>query len=128
VVLIAADLLRDIRISSRALVTAYAVTAVSLAANVAMLVHRGEYLSDYSETLRAEMSAIELADPPVPRDFVAVEHDGLMNIPAGQYLDAVDRYGSPVSAEEELAAAAPELRAHAKRLIAAAKSAPDEGF
>jgi hypothetical protein len=73
------------------------------------------------------MSAIELADPPVPRDFVAVEHDGLMNIPAGQYLDAVDRYGSPVSAERELGASDRELRAHAKRLIAAARAAPGEG-
>jgi len=122
IILIAADLLRDVRIPTRALAALLAVTALSLAANTAMLVHRGEYLSDYSATLRAEMSAIELGGSSVPRAFVPAEHEGLMNIPAGQYLDAVERYGSPVSAKRDLAGSDPEIRTHAKRLIATAQS------
>ena len=120
VVLIGADLLRGVRISAGALTALYAVTAISLAANVSMLVNRGEYLRGHSETLRAEMSAIELERSRMPPDFLPLDHGGVMNIPAGDYLAAIDRYGSPVSAERDLAASDPEVRAHAKRLISAA--------
>ncbi len=123
ILLVAADLLRGVELRRPAAIAILAVGSLSLVANVAMLVHRGDYLRDYSVTLRAEMAGIELAGSRVPDGFLPLEHGGEMNISAGEYREAVARYGSPVSAKRDLADSPPEVRAHVRRLLGIATAA-----
>ncbi len=117
-----------------------AVSVFAVAANVMLLKNAGDYLRGYSEAVRAELGAIELARPtPPPRLMLST---GVLGSPLvagtvlpGPYLDAVDRIGSFADAPSAIAAEPEVVRegadavlAQAAGVHAAAAPAPGPGL
>jgi hypothetical protein len=117
--LIAAELLRGVRIGRTALVAAVAVTVAAAWGGMSLL--RDEYDDRWlpsSDSLLASLAGIELArgnvDPAFRVNFISVE------VTPRTYFSAIDEHGSPAYDEEDLAAR-PEIdRATADGAMAAA--------
>jgi hypothetical protein len=114
--LIAAELLRGVRISRRGLALGSALTALAVLSGLWFL-HLGysNFLKPSSDQLRAQLAAIEIA-----RDRVqpGLAFGGLFApIDAGSYLSAVDAYGSPAYSESELASSPEAARVAADNLL-----------
>ncbi len=125
VVLIAVEMLAGIRFGAAAVWAILAVSVFAVAANVMLLKNAGDYLRGYSEAVRAELGAIELARPmPAPRLMVSA---GVLGSPlvagtvlAGPYLDAVARIGSFADSPSAIAAEPEEAREGADAVLAQA--------
>jgi hypothetical protein len=92
-ILIAAEALRGIRISWTALGIGTAVAAGAVAGNIrVMRLGEGE-LSTGSHTVRAELTAVQLARSFISPAF-AIDSHYMPGISAGQYLAAIDQLGS----------------------------------
>jgi len=124
VFLLAANLLARVSIPPRALRVAGGVTAVVVALNLIPLFEGRDRLERESELARAELAAIELARDEIdPELWLSPDLAGtsaLVNVAAGRYLRAVERYGSPAYTPAELAAAPPAARRQADIVLAAA--------
>jgi hypothetical protein len=112
VLLIGAEAARGIRLSNTALAAIFIVAAVGLGANLLRMVDGAAFFRSYSASLRAELSAVELARDYVDPAFIAFP-DGIGPARAGPYLAAVDRIGSPAFSPSELTEQSEELRARA---------------
>jgi len=109
VLLIAAELLRGVKFSARALWIGGALTAVMVAPNLAQMWDGANWLKEQSVLTRSDTAAIDIASRTVEPSLVLVPEiagtSSLFIVEAGRYLEAVDDYGSPAYSPEELAAA-----------------------
>lgn len=109
VLLIAANLLKGVRFSRVALVAGGAVTVVAAVVNLGPLRDGRDWLESQSVLARADLGAIEIARRSVdPALVLTPEIAGtpyLINVRAGEYLQAVDEYGSPAYTPAELTGA-----------------------
>jgi hypothetical protein len=117
VLLIAAELLRGVRLGRRVLVAATAVT-VAAAISGAIFLHDGyESKREASENLRARLAAVEIGRGHTRRDAVILFHLFIPR-PARSYLSAADAFGSPALSEAQLAASDEEDRGAADQQLA----------
>jgi len=117
VLLIAAELLRGVRWDRRALALAGAASVAVAAFNLVPLREGRDFFRGQSVLTRSDLAAIEIARRTVDPAFaLAPEVAGttfLNEIEAGEYLQAVEEYGSPAYTPAELAGAAETGRAQA---------------
>lgn len=123
VLLIAAELLRGVRLSRGVLAVVLVLAAVAAASNLDIL--RQNWLSFRAEAQyqRGALSAVEIARDEIEPAFV-VDLPGGVTIfgDAALYLDAVDELGSPAYAPEELPGAPEPARRAADEVLAKAQS------
>lgn len=117
VLLILANLLQGVRPGRRALALGAVVTAMALGPNLVVLEDGGDWLQAQTELTRAGTGAIEISRRTVDPEFqLGPEVAGttsLVDVFAGEYLEAIDEYGSPAYSPQELASAPPEARRQA---------------
>jgi hypothetical protein len=102
--LVAAEAARGARPSRAALLVLFAAAAIGLSTNMARLRDGITYYRDYSITLRAQLTSLELARGRVSDPFVLPTGPAKYDVvEAGPYLAAVDRIGSPAFSLAELA-------------------------
>jgi hypothetical protein len=105
--LLAADLLVDMRFGRRALIAAGASTAVIVALNLVPLFEGGEYLEEQTVYARADLGAIEIARNSIaPTFFFDPSIAGtisLINVKPAPYQALVEEDGSPAYSPAELA-------------------------
>ena len=110
IVMILANLLREFRFGTRAVIAAAAVTVFALGPNLVLLKDgRDGFFLPHAILTKADTAAIEIARETVAADFALTPEVAgtptLIDINAASYLSAVDRYGSPAYTETELASA-----------------------
>ncbi len=94
------------------------VTAVSIVANLAMLLIAQTNFRYIGDIQRAQLAALELVRPTVDPDYI-VPGEWARYVHAGDYFRATDRFGSPALPRKELARAIPAARAAADEVLAA---------
>jgi len=122
VLLVAAELLRGVKLDRRLLAPALIVLATAVASNVLFLELSYKSYRDTSQIERADLAALEIARDSVPPDFVLSEEladTGYVAVEAGPYLSARDAYGSPGYSAAELAKAPAKARVPADKVLAA---------
>jgi hypothetical protein len=118
VLLIAAELLRGVRVDKRVLAGAAAVTAAAVVSGIFFL-HDGYRLQKTeSDVERARLAALDIARPSVNPDR-EVDLELFTQFPAGSYYSAVDAFGSPGYTDSQLATSAEEIRVAADAMFAA---------
>lgn len=121
-VLIAVNLLQGLRFNRWALLAAAAATVAIAAFNLVPLREGRDFFEKQTVLTRADLGAIEIAERTVePTFLLSPEVAGtvfLSEIEAGEYLQAVDEYGSPAYSPASLAAAPEEGRVHADLVLA----------
>jgi hypothetical protein len=124
VVLIAAELLRGVRVGRGAAVALVAVAAMAALSNANSLHTTWERLTPFGELQPAGLAALELTRDVVDPDLELTEEnsgvDYLGFVDAGAYLSAVDAFGSPAYTPVELADAPEAAREAADRVFATA--------
>jgi hypothetical protein len=122
VLLIAVNLLQGVKFNRWALVAGAAVTAVVVGFNLVPLREGRDFFAEQTVLTRADLGAIEIAGRTVDPAFrLSPEVAGtvfLSEIEAGEYLRAVEEYGSPAYSPAALAAAPEEGRHHADLVLA----------
>ena len=115
--LIAAEVLRGVRINTRALALGSALTALAVLSGLWFL-HLGQsnILKPYSEGLRARLAAVEIARDRVDPGFF-VQTFVFSATDARSYLSVADAYGSPAYSESELASSTVAARAEADNVL-----------
>jgi len=120
--LIAVNLLRGVRFNRWALLAGAALTALVVGFNLVPLREGRDFFEKQTVLTRADLGAIEIAGRSVePTFLLSPEVAGtvfLSGIEAGEYLQAVDEYGSPAYSPAALAAAPEEGRTHADLVLA----------
>ena len=135
VLLIAADLLEGVRFDRRALLAGAALTLAAVGFNLVPLREGRDFFESQTVLTRSDLGAIEIAERTVDPAFgLPPEIAGssfLNEIQAGEYLTAVEEYGSPAYTPAELARApeagrrqADVVLAHALPLSIEAGAAP----
>ncbi len=124
VLMILANLLKGVRPSRGVLIAAAVVTTLAIGPNLVVLRDGGEILEPQSVLTRADGAAIEIARRTVDPEFqLSPEVAGtpsLVNVYAGEYLEAVDEYGSPAYSLPELARAPEQGRRQADIVLSQA--------
>jgi hypothetical protein len=109
ILLLAVELLRDVRIGRRALLIAGAVALVAVSSNLVQFREGSRWLKDQAVLTRADLGAIEIARRTVDPGFtLAPEIAGtgsLAIVSAGKYLEAIGKHGSPAYSPAELVTA-----------------------
>jgi len=109
VLLLAAELLRGVRIGRVALLVAGAVTLAAVASNLVFLRDGSRWLDNQTVLTKADLAAIEIARRSVDPNFALTPEvagtPSLIDIQAGKYLEAEREYGSPAYSPNELLAA-----------------------
>lgn len=121
VLLLAAELLRGVRVSRAATICVAVVAVVAAASNLETL--RQQWLSFRGETefQRGAVTAVEIARERVEPGFVIGAQDGVTIFgDAGLYLASADELGSPAYALDELATAPELARSAVDRVLAEA--------
>jgi hypothetical protein len=123
VLLVAADLLRGVKLERRLFAPALIVVAAAVASNGLFLYLSYKSYLRTSRIERADLAALEIARDTAPPGLVLEE--GIADtvyvpVEAGPYLSARDAYGSPAYSAAELPGAPPEARAPADKVLAAA--------
>ena len=122
--LLAVELLRDVRIGRRALIVAGAVTVGAVSANLVFFHDGAKWLENQTVLTRADLGAIEIAQRTVSPEFVLTPEvagtPSLIDVQAGKYLEAEREYGSPAYTPAELAGAAEVGRRQADIVLAQA--------
>jgi hypothetical protein len=118
VLLIAAELLRDVRFSRRGLLVAGVVTACAIGPNIAQMKDGADWLKGQTVLTRADIGAMEIARRTIPDSFGlgSVDATGtasLAVVQAGKYFEAEDRWGSPAYSPAELETAPQPARYYA---------------
>jgi hypothetical protein len=120
--LVAANLLRGVRLNRWGLVAAGAVTVAVAGFNLVPLREGRDFFEKQTVLTRSSLAAIEIASPRVDPGFrLPAEISGtpyLNEIEAGEYLRAVGEYGSPAYSPEELLTAPEEGRHYADLVLA----------
>jgi hypothetical protein len=120
VLLVAAELLRGVRLDRRLLVPALVVVLAAVASNGRYLHEAFESYRDSTEIIRADLTAMEIARDTVDPGFFLDEEfadTGLAYIDAGSYLSAVEEFGSPAYTIEELRESSAEARFAADKVL-----------
>jgi hypothetical protein len=109
IVLVLANLLPRINWTRRALIVAAAVVVCAVGPNLVVLKGGRNGLDAQTVYTKADLAALQIARRTVAPDFqLGPEVAGtpsLVNVYAGDWIQADDEYGSPAYSEEELAAA-----------------------
>jgi hypothetical protein len=116
VLLIAAELLRGVRVDKRVLAGAAALTAAAVVSGIFFL-HDGYRIQKTETGLeRARLAALDIARPSVsPGSDVNLAL--LTQFRAGSYYSAVDAFGSPAYTESQLASSSEEKRVAADTMF-----------
>jgi hypothetical protein len=101
VLLTAAELLRGMELPARAPLIVAAVAVFAVIANVHLLRRGAREIRAFSDFLRPELAALEIAGPGVPADF-RPDPTRAPHLVAGRYLDAVRQLGSPAESPRDL--------------------------
>ena len=118
VLLIAAELLRGVRVDRRVLAGAVALTAAAAVSGIFFLHDGYDLRKTDSDQERAKLAALDIARPSVsPGSDVNLEL--LTQFPAGSYYSAVDAFGSPGYTESQLARSSEEKRVAADAMFGA---------
>jgi hypothetical protein len=121
-ILVAANLLERVRFDRRGLLVAGAVTVVVAGFNLTPLREGRDFFEEETVLTRADLGAIEIASRTVDPAFrLSPEVAGttyLVDVEAGEYLQAVREYGSPAYSPAELASAPEEGRRQADVVLA----------
>ena len=117
VLLIAAELLRGVRLGKVALAVATAVTAAAVVSGILFLRDGYRLQLRDSQITQARLAALEIARQNV-RPGLAVNLDVGTRIDAGAYSSAADAFGSPAWSESELASSGEGERQSADQLLA----------
>ncbi len=124
IVLVAAELARGVRIGRPALVLILFVAGAATVSNFSALRDAADGLAGLAQQERGGLAALELTRGEVDPGFVLTQEnsdvDYLNLVDAGSYLSAVDAYGSPAYAPDELAAAPEVARVAADKVFGAA--------
>ncbi|MEK6272612.1 MAG: hypothetical protein AABM42_08200 [Actinomycetota bacterium] len=118
VLLIAAELLRGVRVGRRAFAGAAVVTGVAVLSGLAFLHDGYKFLKGGSQVERGQLAAVEIARQTVAPGFTVMS--GLFPIEAGAYLSAVDAFGSPAYTQAELVSSHDPVRTAADTVLAQA--------
>ncbi len=122
ILLIAAELLRGVRPTRTALAIVFGVVAISVAANLAAMRDAWQDLKGYSAVVRGALSGLELARDRVPAEFTLTGENSGFDffglVDAGSYFSAIDDYGSPAYAADEIATAPEPARGAADKVLA----------
>ena len=116
VLLIAAELLRGVRVGRRALAGAAVVTGVAVLSGLEFLHDGYKLFRGVSEVERGQLAAVEIARQTVDPGFTLLS--GLIPIEAGAYLSAVDAFGSPAYTQVELVSSPDPVRTAADKVLA----------
>jgi hypothetical protein len=112
ILLLAAELLRGVRIGRNALLIGGAVTLAAVASNLVPLKDGSDWLKNQTVLTKSDTAAIEIARRTVDPNFdLTPEVAGtgsLIDIQAGKYLEIEREFGSPAYTPSELASA-PEV-------------------
>jgi hypothetical protein len=124
VLLVASAAVAGVRLSRRGLVVLFAVAAVALVTNLTLLRDGTAWFRNYySPRAKAQFAMLDLGrgrvDPGYDPVYVLPEH-AVVSTPAGEYLDATARYGSPGFSVDELAEQPEEVRAVADLILVSA--------
>ena len=123
-VLVAAELLRGVRIGPWVIAAVLAVSVAATASNVIRLKDAAAGLNGIAQQTRGGLAALELARDRVnpklelTQENSGVDYIGLLD--AGSYLSAVDAFGSPAYSPAELASAPEPGRIAADKVSATA--------
>lgn len=125
IVMILANLMREVRFGTRAVITAAAVTAFALGPNLVLLKDgRDGFFLPHTILTKSDTAAIEIASETVAPEFTLTPEVAgtptLINVNAADYLSAVEEYGSPAYTEAELVAAPESGRRQADIVLAGA--------
>jgi hypothetical protein len=105
VLLVAAEMLRGIKLERRLFAPAVVVVAAAVAGNGLVLRQSYDFYLETSQIIRGNLTALEIARNTVDPSFYLEEEfadTGFDHIDAGSYLSAVDAYGSPAYTVDEL--------------------------
>jgi hypothetical protein len=102
VLLVGAEAARGVRLSPASLAALYLIAVLALGANVARLRTGAHFYRDFATSLRANLTAVELARGHVRPGFTLQPQPSLQYMAAGPYLSAVARIGSPAYSVAEL--------------------------
>jgi hypothetical protein len=123
VLLVAAELLRGLRLDRRLLALALVVVAAAVASNGLFLDEAYKSYRTTSQLEKADLAALEIARNTVEPGFFIDEENGdtgYVHVDAGSYLSARDAYGSPAATIEELLNSPGEARFAADKVLAGA--------
>ena len=123
-ILVAAELLRGVRISRPAITVVLVISVAATLTNGERLRQAADGLAGIAQQERGGLAALELARGRVSPGFEltqrnsGVEYLGFLD--AGSYFSAIDAYGSPAYTPAELATASEAARISADKVFAAA--------
>ena len=120
VLLVAAELLRGVRLGKRLLGPAIAVLAAAVASNALFFHEAYESYASSTKIVRGNLTAMEIARDTVDPAFYLDEEfadTSFDHIDAGSYFSAVDAYGSPAYTVEELQASPEPARFAADKVL-----------
>jgi hypothetical protein len=122
--LVAANLLWNVRLSRRTLAIAGFLAAAAILANLGTLKDGAGFLKNQSVLTKADLGAMEIGRGTISPYFVPVEPvagtPSLINVEAQKLFEAVDEYGSPAYTDAELAAAPAPGPKYADSILASA--------
>jgi len=122
ILLLAAELLRGLRIGRTATIAAAVIAVLAIAPNLVILRDGSRWLDNQTVITKADLAAIEIARRTVDSDFALTPEvagtPSLIDIQAGKYLEAQHEYGSPAYTPEELLEA-PEVGRHQADVVLA---------
>jgi hypothetical protein len=123
-VMIAAELLRGVRVRPPVVAVVLAVSALAALANFSQLRNVAHGLAQTAQQEKGGLAALELTRGVVDPGFTLTEQnsgvDYLGIVDAGSYFSAIDAYGSPAYTPVELPGAPESARFAADRVFAAA--------
>jgi hypothetical protein len=120
VLMIAAELLRGVRVPRGATVIAYVVGAAIVAGNIGVLHDAYVSYRRTSDLIKADLGAVEIARDRIAGQLVLDEDiadTGYVHVHSSLYLPAADKYGSPADTPAEIAAAPEPARVAADKVL-----------
>ena len=123
VLLVAAELLRGVKLDRRRLMLAAAVVVATLVGSAYALSDAYDGHRKITETVRSNLAALEIARDTVEPGFFIDEENGetgFVHVDAGSYLSARDAYGSPAYDSSELLASSEVARFAADKVLVSA--------
>jgi hypothetical protein len=124
ILLILANLFKGVRLNKGVLTVAALLTVSAVAINVTLLESGRDLLKRQAALTGADLGAIEVArrtiDPAFQLNPEVAGSPTLVNVIAGEYLQAADEYGSPADSPAEMAAAPYQARRWADVVLAKA--------
>lgn len=123
VLMIAAELLRGVRVPRGAIAVAYVAGAAVIATNAYVLRDAYTAYRNTSDLIEADLGALEIARDRISTPFFLdpdVAGTAYVPVSSSGYFSAADAFGSPADSQAEIAAAPEPARAAADRVLARA--------